>query len=83
MNGSHLDPHLAPMWSDPAAVHFVDREGVAWRVVERSTEDIPGARGPRCLIFLCEGIVRRVWTYPAAWHTLSAAALEALEDAPA
>jgi hypothetical protein len=32
------------------------------------------------LIFLSESIVRRVWTFPADWRQLSAAALEALTD---
>lgn len=78
MSGFDLDPLVAPMWTDPAAVHFMDRKGVTWRVVERSTDDVPGARGPRCLIFLCEAVVRRVWSYPADWYALSASALEAL-----
>ena len=80
MTGSDLDPHFAPMWNDPGAVHFVDRKGVPWRVVERSTEGLPGARGPRCLIFLCEAIVRRVWSYAAEWRALSPTELEALSE---
>jgi len=68
------------MWSDPDAVHWVDGTGVSWRVVERGTTEVPGARGPRCLIFLSEAVVRRVWTYPSDWQHLSATDLEALTD---
>ena len=69
-----------PMWSDPSAVHLVDREGVLWRVVERATADLPGARGPCCLIFLSEAVVRRVWTYPSDWRQLTWPELVALTD---
>lgn len=60
----------SPMWSDPSTVHLVDHEGASWRVVERATTDLPG-RGPCCLIFLSEAVVRRVWTYPSDWRQLT------------
>ena len=74
------DAHRAPMWNDPTAVHFVDGKGVWWRVIERATDTLPGARGSHCLIFMCEAIVRRVWTYPADWRALSSTGLEQLTD---
>ena len=74
----YRDPQHGSMWDDPNAVRFTDKRGLTWRVIERATTDVPGARGPRCLIFLRENIVRRAWKYPANWRSLSAADLEAL-----
>lgn len=61
---------------------FDERTGDEWRVFERDARRIPGTRGARCLFFDGEGIVRRVWHYPADWQTLPAAALLALMDRP-
>ncbi len=61
---------------------FDERTGDEWRVFERDTRRIPGSRGARCLFFDGEGIVRRVWQYPADWQSLPAAALLALMDRP-
>ena len=61
---------------------FDERTGDEWRVFERDARRIPGSRGARCLFFDGEGIVRRVWHYPADWQTLPAAALLALMDRP-
>ncbi|WP_284348142.1 hypothetical protein [Roseisolibacter agri] len=61
---------------------FDERTGDEWRVFERDTRRIPGSRGARCLFFDGEGIVRRVWHYPADWQSLPAAALLALMDRP-
>ena len=72
------DPLGAPLWSSADAVHFVDGDGLAWRVVECATAHVPGARGPRCLLFLSEGIARRVWAYPATWRALAPDALETM-----
>jgi hypothetical protein len=59
------------------------RDGVRWSVREVDTSRIPGARGDTCLIFECDGVVRRVWDYAEAWARLSDEALWALVDAPA
>jgi hypothetical protein len=61
---------------------FDEGTGDEWLVVERDARRIPGTRGPRCLFFDGEGIVRRVWHYPPDWQTLPAAALLALMDRP-
>jgi hypothetical protein len=77
-----FDPLAAPMWDAPDAVHFVDGGGIAWRVVDCAGARVPGSRGPRCLIFLSEGLVRRVWSFPPDWRALSPAGLEALMARP-
>lgn len=59
-------------------VEFVDPTYVQWRVSERDARRDPGARADVCLIFSCNGMVRRVWDYPADWRRLSAAELLAL-----
>jgi hypothetical protein len=59
-----------------------DLTGGDWRVFERDARRVPGSRGPRCLYFDGEGIVRRVWHYPADWAQLPAPALLALMDRP-
>jgi hypothetical protein len=67
--------------SDPTPVAFVQRDGdayVHWSVVEVDVGALPGARGPRCLLFTRQDCIRRVWDYPADWRTLDAAALAAL-----
>lgn len=61
---------------------FDEATGDEWRVFERDARRIPGSRGERCLFFDGEGIVRRVWHYPADWQTLPATALLALMDRP-
>ncbi|MGZ8376657.1 MAG: hypothetical protein ACXW05_18590 [Gemmatirosa sp.] len=61
---------------------FDEGTGDEWLVFERDARRIPGTRGPRCLFFDGEGIVRRVWHYPPDWPTLPAAALLALMDRP-
>lgn len=76
------DPLDAPLWNSPDAVCFVGTDGVAWRVVECPAAHVPGSRGARCLVFLSEGLVRRVWHFPLDWRTLSRAALEALMARP-
>jgi hypothetical protein len=59
-----------------------DRTGDEWRVFERDAGSVPGSRGPRCLYFDGEGIVRRVWQYPSDWQSLPAAALLSLMERP-
>ena len=57
-----------------------EQTGDEWRVFERDARMVPGSRGPRCLYFDAEGIVRRVWHYPSDWQGLPAAALLALME---
>ena len=57
-----------------------ERTGDEWRVFERDARLVPGSRGPRCLYFDGEGIVRRVWHYPVDWQSLPSAALLALME---
>jgi hypothetical protein len=46
-----------------------------WTVRELDASGVPGARGPRCLVFENHEVVRRVWDFPATWETLPAAGL--------
>jgi hypothetical protein len=55
-------------------------DGIQWHVHEANAAHVPGARRDRCLIFDSDGIVRRVWTYPADWMNLTDDALWALVD---
>ena len=64
---------LAPIVG--AAVNFTDRDGEPWQVTERACGEVPGARGARCLVFMSDSAMRRVWHYPADWRLLDAAAL--------
>ena len=57
-----------------------DRTGGEWQVFERDARLVPGSRGPSCLYFDGEGIVRRVWHYPPDWQSLPPAALLELMD---
>jgi hypothetical protein len=52
---------------------YTDRAGVVWRAYERRQEGRPPA-----LVFESSSAVRLVRDYPDNWHTLPAAALEAL-----
>jgi len=38
--------------------------GTEWAIHEVSTEHVPGARGPRCLLCESAGVIHRVWGYP-------------------
>jgi hypothetical protein len=53
-------------------------EGVRWSVYEMAAGEIPGRRGPTCLVFDSAAYVRRVWAFPADWLTLSDDVLLAL-----
>jgi D-serine deaminase-like pyridoxal phosphate-dependent protein len=48
-----------------------DLAGTLWQVAEHDAGDVPGAMGPRCLIFDSQSIVRRFWRYPGDWHALA------------
>ena len=54
-------------------VSYTDSKGVMWRAYERTR---PGLG--RALVFESTNAVRLVRDYPADWHTLPKAALEAL-----
>jgi hypothetical protein len=60
--------------------HLVDAEGREWRIYERTQGNpSPGAARPS-LVFDTDGIVRRLWRYPASWSALSDAELLCLMD---
>ncbi len=54
-------------------VYYIDGAGVAWRAYERRRPDQKSA-----LVFESTNAIRLVRDYPANWHTLPRAALEAL-----
>jgi hypothetical protein len=68
-------PGPAPM-SDVdggSAVEFAEWDDgvlVRWYVNEVDARRVPGARGARCLVFVCESVIRRVWRYPSDWRSL-------------
>jgi hypothetical protein len=63
----------------PAAVRtFTGAGSLVWAVYELAAAPFPWARGDRCLVFMSESAVRRVWHYPADWRALPDDALEAL-----
>lgn len=72
------DASRAPLWDAADALCFRDADGVAWRVVECEARHVPGACGDRCLVFLSENVVRRVWDFPRDWRTMPPQALDAL-----
>ena len=51
--------------------HLVDEQGREWRVYERMTGELSPVAGRLSLVFDADGIVRRLWRYPAAWAALS------------
>jgi len=62
--------HIADV-SSPIALELL----ATWTVREIDARGMPGARGPRCLVFENSCLVRRVWTYPAQWAELADEAL--------
>ena len=60
--------------------HLRDTQGREWRVYERTSTDVSPMAGHRSLIFDAEGIVRRLWRYPATWASLSDTELIGLMD---
>jgi hypothetical protein len=61
-----------------SVVSYVDDDHVLWYVEEHDARGVPGNRGERCLLFASEGVVRRVWDYPADWRDLVPVALSAM-----
>jgi hypothetical protein len=57
--------------------HTAGRE---WRVSLADCRRVPGSRGTDCLIFDSGTTVRRVWSPPADWRSLSDAELLALAE---
>jgi hypothetical protein len=60
-----------------------DSQGREWRVYERTATDMSPMAGRCSLVFDAEGIVRRLWRYPATWASLPDAELVGLMDAVA
>lgn len=60
--------------------HLVDAHGREWHVYERSDATDSPVPGRQSLVFDTEGIVRRLWQYPAAWRELPDDALLRLMD---
>jgi hypothetical protein len=59
--------------------HLVDPEGREWRIYERPTND-PFRGGRSSLVFDTDGIVRRLWRFPASWDALPDTELLRLMD---
>ena len=63
-------------------IDYLDRHNVSWRVTERDARRDPGAPSERCLVFSSDSAIRRVWSYPETWRTMSDSELEALSWLP-
>jgi hypothetical protein len=63
--------------------HLVDAHGREWHVYERASGNMSPIAGRSSLVFDAEGIVRRLWRYPASWAALTDAELLGLMDAAA
>ena len=78
---SHAEPSARhqPSLDEPIAFDQVlDGASLSWSVSEVDTRRVPGTRGARCLLFTRDGVIRRVWDYPADWRSLDAAGLATL-----
>ena len=77
--GAHVE-----RWADArvyAARRIPPKEtdvGEVFTVRELDARAMPGAHGPRCLVFENHSVVRRVWHYPDDWRRMSDAALLAV-----
>lgn len=49
----------------------VEKGEERWTVREISTDAVPGAAAPRCLICESDDVVRRIWRYPENWVDLT------------
>ena len=56
-------------------VNFNGEDGMSWSVREYAADSPIANGGGACLIFECDGVVRRVRTYPAHWRELGPRAL--------
>ncbi len=59
-----------------------DTQGKKWRVREMEMPESSGSAARKSLIALNEMVIRRFWSFPAAWRELSDAALLALINGP-
>lgn len=64
----------------PIMRHLVDADGREWRIYERATGENPPGAARASLVFDTDGIVRRLWRYPASWSALPDADLLRLMD---
>jgi len=69
---SHIRPRT--VWDGSA--------GREWRIWASDCRNVPGARARECLIVDCGMTVRRIWSPPSDWATLSDSELLALVDGP-
>jgi hypothetical protein len=76
--GDSADPAAALPFHAAHARTFRAADHCAWSVHEAVPGAVEWARGARCLIFHSALGIRRVWTYPADWRSLTDAELEAL-----
>jgi hypothetical protein len=60
--------------------HLVDPQGREWRIYERTAGELSPVAGRPSLVFDTDGIVRRLWLYPASWSALPDAELLRLMD---
>jgi hypothetical protein len=60
--------------------HLVDPDGREWRIYERPGGELSAIPSRTSLVFDTDGIVRRLWRYPAAWAALPDADLLRLMD---
>lgn len=68
-------PVRSEHYVEGTCLRYRDEAFVEWSVVEVEATGVPGARGPRCLLFSRQDCIRRVWDYPTNWRQLDAAAL--------
>jgi len=62
--------------------HLVDALGREWQVYERGNSTQSPQPGKQSLVFDADGIVRRLWQYPAGWAELPDDALLGLMGEP-
>ncbi len=60
-----------------------DAHGKKWRVREMEMAESDGTAARKSLIALNDMVIRRFWSFPPGWRTLSDSALLALIDGPA
>ena len=63
----------------PETLTFRDESGALWWVHEVSGEALGSSR-PLCLLLISGTKLRRVWTYPSDWRSLTPAELLALPE---